>query len=148
MCATASGSSAGRTTRASQVASIPAAANPALYSVTASSPPISPPTSRSREAARLLEAVLPEEAGELFVGFGVVVVTLLVGEIEEVAGCRRLESGIDGLDAGVRDGSWWESGMYIGVVGRIDLAVVRRDGRLPGALGVEHGGIDVQRPAG
>jgi hypothetical protein len=110
MRAIASGSSAGDTDRTSQLAPIPAAAKPALKRLAAGSPSPSPPSSSSR-VWPLLEAVLLEEAGELFVGLGVVVVTLWVGEVEEVPGVRGLERGIDGFDAWVRDRSRWKSGM-------------------------------------
>src|ERR1700674_5754630 len=122
MRAIAWGSSAGPTFRTAQLASIPAAAKPALKRLTAGSPSPSPPSSSSRVGGpfprlstpgreALLEAVLLEEAGELFVGLGVVVVTLGVGEVEEVPGVRRLERGIDGFDARVCDRSRWKSGM-------------------------------------
>src|SRR6202022_2782619 len=104
------GRSAGPTFRTSQLASIPAAAKPALKRLTAGSPSPSPPSSNSR-VGPLLEAVLLEEAGELFFGLGVVVVTLGVGEVEEVPGVRGLQRGIDGFDAWVRDGSRWKSRM-------------------------------------
>jgi hypothetical protein len=77
MRAMASGSSAAETVRTSQVASIPAAAKPALKKLTAGSPASSPPRSSRRDPA-LLEAVLLEEAGELLVGLGVMVVTVFV----------------------------------------------------------------------
>src|SRR2546421_12624184 len=108
--AIASGRSGGTTARTSQRASIPAAAKPALKRLAAGSPSPSPPSSSSR-VWRLLEAVLLEEAGELFVGLGVVVVTLGVGEVEEVPGIRGLERGIDGFDAWVGDRSRWKAGM-------------------------------------
>src|SRR6202035_4989342 len=71
--------------RNSQRASIPAAAKPALKRLAAGSPSPSPPSNSSRVwgpfprlstpgRGALLEAVLLEEAGELFVGLGVVVV--------------------------------------------------------------------------
>src|ERR1700674_1842825 len=110
MRAIAWGSSAGSTFRTSQRASIPAAAKPALKRLTAGSPSPSPPSSSSR-VRPLLEAVLVEEAGELFVGLGVVVVTLGVGEVEEVSGVRGLERGIDGFDAWAGDRSRWKSRM-------------------------------------
>src|SRR6266849_1573194 len=110
MRAIAWGSSAGPTFRTSQIASIPAAAKPALNRLTAGSPSLSPPSSSSR-VGPLLEPVLLAEAGELFVGLGVVVVALGVGEVEEVPGVRGLERGIDGLDAWVRNGSRWKSRM-------------------------------------
>src|SRR5260370_37372895 len=110
MRAMAAGSSAGVTVRTSQLASIPAAAKPALKRLTAG-PPSPPPPSSSSRALPLLEAVLLEDLGELFVGLGVVVVTLGVGEVEEVPGVRGLERGIDGFDAWVCDGSRWESRM-------------------------------------
>src|ERR1700694_1295192 len=103
-------SSPGPTLRNSQLASIPAAAKPALKRLAAGSPSPSPPSSSSR-VWPLLEAVLLEEAGELFVGLGVVVVTLGVGEVEEIPGVRGLERGIDGFDAWVRDRSRWKSRM-------------------------------------
>src|SRR2546430_12670440 len=91
--AIASASSAGATARTSQRASIPAAAKPALKRLAAGSPSPSPPSSSSR-VWPLLEAVLLEEAGELFVGLGGVGVTLGVGEVEEVTGIRGVERGI------------------------------------------------------
>src|SRR5256885_12397943 len=94
--AIASRSSAGATVRTSQRASIPAAAKPALNRLAAGSPSPSPSSSSSR-VWPLLEAVLLEEAGELFVGLGVVVVTLGVGEVEEGPRGRRVEGGIDGF---------------------------------------------------
>src|SRR5207244_12026562 len=81
--AIASGSWAGATARTSQRASIPAAAKPALKRLAAGSPSPSAPSSSSRFWP-LLEAVLLEEAGELFVGLGVVVVTLGVGDRKRV----------------------------------------------------------------
>src|SRR3989441_10333476 len=108
--AIASGRSAGATVRTSQRASIPAAAKPALNRLAAGSPSPSRP-SRSSRVWPLLEAVLLEEAGELFVGLGVVVVTLGVGEVEEVPGVRGLQRGIDGFDARVRDRPRWKSRM-------------------------------------
>src|SRR5256885_11752798 len=98
MRAIASASSAGATARTSQRASISAAAKPALKRLAAGSPSPSPPSSSSR-VWPLLEAVLLEEAGELFVGLGVVGVTLGGGEGEEVPGVCGLERGIDGLYA-------------------------------------------------
>src|SRR5436305_412898 len=79
-------------------------------SASARSPSPSPPSTNSR-VWPLLEAVLLEEASELFVGLGVVVVTLGVGEVEEVPGVRGLERGIDGFDARVGDRSRWKAGM-------------------------------------
>jgi len=108
--AIASARSAGATERTSQRAAMPAAAKPALKRLAAGSPSPSPPRSSSR-VWPLLEAVLLEEAGELFVGPGVVVVTLGVGEVEEVPGVRGLERGIDGFDAWVGDRSRWKAGM-------------------------------------
>src|SRR2546427_6356668 len=85
--AIASGSSAGATVRTSQRASIPAAAKPALNRLAAGSPSPSPP-SRSSRVSPLLEAVLLEEAGETFVGLGVVAVSLGGGEGEGITrGC-------------------------------------------------------------
>src|ERR1700737_2121712 len=110
MWAIASGSSAGPIFWNSQLAWIPAAEKPELKRLTAGSPSPSPPSSSSRDRP-LLEAVLLEEAGELFVGLGVVVVTLGVGEVEEVPGVRGLERGIDGFDARVRNRSRWKSRM-------------------------------------
>src|SRR2546426_10308627 len=77
--AMASGSSAGATVRTSQRASIPAAAKPALNRLAAGSPSPAPPSSSSR-VSPLLEAVLFEEAGELFVWLCVGVVGLGGGE--------------------------------------------------------------------
>jgi hypothetical protein len=110
MWAIASGSSAGPIFWNSQLAWIPAAEKPELKRLTAGSPSPSPPSSSSRDRP-LLEAVLLEEAGELFVGLGVVVVTLGVGEVEEVPGVRGLERGIDGFDARVRNRPRWKSRM-------------------------------------
>src|SRR5207248_525667 len=87
-----------------------AAAKPPLTRLAAGSPSTSAASSSSR-VWPLLEAVLLEEAGELFVGLGVVVVTLGVGEVEEVPGIRGLERGIDGFDAWVGDRSRWKAGM-------------------------------------
>src|ERR1700737_988546 len=120
--AIASGSSAGPIFWNSQLAWIPAAEKPELKRLTAGSPSPSPPSSSSRDRGpfprlstpgrgALLEAVLLEEAGELFVGLGVVVVTLGVGEVEEVPGVCGLEGGIDGFDARVRNRSRWKSRM-------------------------------------
>src|SRR5438445_6303681 len=108
--AIATARSAGATARTSQRASIPAAAKPALKRLAAGSPSPSPPSSSSR-VWPLLEAVLLEEASELFVGLGVVVVALGVGEVEEVPGVRGLERGIDGFDDRVGDRSRWKAGM-------------------------------------
>src|SRR5260370_31255703 len=69
MRAMASGSSAAETVRTSQVASIPAAAKPALKKLTAGSPASSPPRGR-RRAPALLDAVLLEEAAGLLVWLG------------------------------------------------------------------------------
>src|SRR2546421_5792579 len=108
--AIASASSAGATARTSQRASIPAAAKPALKRLAAGSPSPSPPSSSSR-VWPLLEAVLLEEAGGLFVGLGGMVVTLGGGEGGEAPGVRGLERGIDGFDAWVGDPSRGKAGM-------------------------------------
>src|ERR1700737_200757 len=70
MWAIASGSSAGPIFWNSQLAWIPAAEKPELKRLTAGSPSPSPPSSSSRDRP-LLEAVLLEEAGELFFCFWV-----------------------------------------------------------------------------
>src|SRR5256885_8633443 len=94
MRAIASASSAGATARTSQRASIPAAAKPALKRLAAGSPSPSPPSSSSRVWS-LLEAVLLEEAGGLFVGLGGGGVSPGGGEVEEGTGNCGLGGGID-----------------------------------------------------
>src|SRR2546422_10121842 len=94
--AIASGSSAGATVRTSQRASIPAAAKPALNRLAAGSPSPSRP-SRSSRVWPLLEAVLLEEAGEIFVCLCVVGVALGGGEGEEGPAGRGLGRGVGGF---------------------------------------------------
>src|SRR5256885_12344697 len=100
--AIASASSAGATARTLQRASIPAAAKPALKRLAAGSPSPSPPSSSSR-VWPLLEAVLLEEANELFVGLRVVVVALGVRGGVEVPGVPGVEGGTEGFDCRVGD---------------------------------------------
>lgn len=73
------------------------------------------------------------------------------GAEEVVVGDGRLRDGAQGVHAGIADGRGRQTGVEIGVVGRVELQVEGREGiRPPVPLrseGVLDGGVAVQFPA-